>query len=581
MSANDEPWFVPDLTMHPIAARRCVVRSPLTGAAMELSSGEYAVLSACQGWRPLQEHEAHAAAQLSAPREHRAAIRELLERCARQHLLVSVSDLVSGLGRAPAAGAATFGGVVVRTADRPRLLARLLMSAAGLGARFGQTRRWIVIDDSRDPANERANRAAIEEARSIEVTHYDRAAAAALEDGLRAEFPGAAREIAWLLGAGGAGESTPGRPLNHALLHLAGRAFVSVDDDVVLEPLRPPLAEPGFAVSDAPDETTWYESEEALLAQCSPADVDPIAEHASWLGLSMADAWVRAEKQHGALAAITLPTKHAARFTLDAHILFTHSHACGDPGSTVLPLQLLALPPRSRQWLAANQDAVAHAFGLRIGWRGQTRLRLTPRRSLTLTTLAGIDNSRLLPPTARAYRSQDLLLGIVAQWMYRSGWQVDLPLGVLHLREPAKRWLSPQDRVAPEPLPFLLAYLEQRESAIVGADPEQRLAAAGALLLDLAAASDATLSELLLEHVEETAGSVLFSIHEQLDDATLPGAWKTRLAAWLESPAFALDDASLRARAPAPDAMRKLLDAFGRSLLAWPQLWQFCRERNR
>jgi hypothetical protein len=168
----------------------------------------------------------------------------------------------------------------------------------------------------------------------------------------------------------------------------------------------------------------------------------------------------------------------------------------------------------------------------------------------------------------------------MAQWMHRSGWQIDLPLGVLHLREPAKRWLSPHDRVPPEPLPFLLAYLEQREAAIVGADPEQRLAAAGALLLDLAAASDATLSELLLEHIEEAVSSVLFSIREQLDDAALPAGWKTRLAAWLEAPAFALDDASLRARAPTPEAMRKLLDVYGRSLLVWPQLWRFCRERN-
>jgi len=566
--------------MHPIAARRCLVRNPLSGAAAELSSGEYAVLATCQGCRTLDEHEARAAAQLSAPREHRSAIRELLERCALKGLLITVSELVSRLGAPSDARAVPLGGVVVRTADRPALLARLLASAAALEARAGEKRCWIVIDDSRDPASERANRTTIDEAKSIEVEHYDRAAAASVEDELRAEFPGAAREIAWLLASGTVGEATYGRPLNHALLHLAGRAFVSIDDDVVLDALRAPLSEPGFDVSDAPDETIWYESEQALFAQCPRSELDPIAEHARWLGLPMANAWALAESQFGTLAAIELPASQALRFAPEARVLFTHNHACGDPGSTVLPLQLLTLPARSQRWLVENPGAAAYAFGARIGWRGQTRLRLTPRRLLTLTTIAGMDNSQLLPPTARAYRSEDLLLGTVAQWTHRYAWQVDLPFGVPHLREPAKRWAATNDRVAPEPLPFLLEYLERRETALVGADPEQRLAAAGGLLLDLAAASDATLCELAIEHTEEAASGVLFSIREQLDNDALPAGWKKSLAAWLESPAFALDAASLRARAPAPQAIRALADAYGRSLLVWPQLWKFCRERS-
>jgi len=26
--------------------------------------------------------------------------------------------------------------------------------------------------------------------------------------------------------------------------------------------------------------------------------------------------------------------------------------------------------------------------------------------------------------------------------------------------------------------------------------------------------------------------------------------------------------------------MRSLVDAYGKALLVWPQLWEFCRERN-
>jgi hypothetical protein len=566
--------------MLPIATRRCFVRNPFNGASLELSSGEHAVLAACEGCYTLGEHETRAAAQLGAPAAHRRAIRELLERCAEQGLLLSVPQLVSRFGTPSAAGPAPFGGVVVRTSDRPQLLARLLASAEKLEARGGGKRHWLVVDDSHDPANEQANRAAIANARSLAITHYDRTAAAALQEALVAEFPRAAGEIEWLLAPGLHGEATYGRPLNHALLRLAGRAFVSVDDDVLLEPRRPPLSDAGFAVSDAPDELTWYESEESLLQHCSPADVDPIAEHAQWLGLPLADAWVRAEEDGGPLAAMQIDAAQAKRFASDARIIFTHSHACGDPGSTVLPLHLLSLPARSRRWLAANPHAAAYAFARRINWRGHSRLRLAPRRMLTLTTIAGLDNSRLLPPTARSHRSEDLLLGAVAQWMHRTAWQVDLPFGVRHRREPTKHWLRAGDPVAVEPLPFILDYLERHEAASVAAPPEQRLAAAGALLVDLAAASDAHLSEMLLQHAAEASSRVLFSLQEQLDDAALPAAWKQSLEPWLNSPALALDETALRARSPTVAAMRSLVDGYGKALLVWPQLWEFCRERN-
>jgi len=507
-------------------------------------------------------------------------IRELLERCAREGLLLSVPQLVSRFGTPSAAEPAAFGGVVVRTSDRPQLLARLLASAETLEARGREKRPWVVIDDSRDPASERTNRTAIANARSLEITHYGRAAADALQNALLAEFPRAAPEIAWLLAPGAPGEATYGRPLNHALLQLAGRAFVSVDDDVLLESRRSPLSDAGFTVSDAVDELTWYESEASLLQHCPPADVDPIAQHAQLLGLPMADAWMQAEAQSGALAAMDITAAQGSRFAPEARIIFTHSHAFGDPGSTMLPLHLLSLPARSRQWLAANPHAVAYAFARRINWRGQSRLRLAPTRLLTLTTIAGLDNSRLLPPTARSHRSEDLLLGTVAQWMHPTAWQVDLPFGLLHRREPAKHWLRAVDPVGPEPLPFILAYLERHEANIVAMRPEQRLAAAGAFLVDLAAASDAHLSEMLLAHAAETSSRVLFALQEQLDDPALPAAWKQSLRPWLNSPALALEETALRARSPTVAAMRSLVDGYGKALLVWPQLWEFCRDRN-
>jgi hypothetical protein len=578
LGSSGERWFVPELQLRPLAAQRGHVRNPLNGATTELSSGEYAVLAACEGSRPLVEHVARAARQLCAPPEHWPAFRDVLERCAREGLLLSLPQLLSRCGAPVEAPRAELGGIAIRTADRPRLLARLLASVRKLEANGAARRRWVVFDDSRDFANERANRSAIDGC-GLQVTHYGRAEAEALQSALRGEFPHAEREVAWLLGAGAPGQGTYGRPLNHALLYFAGRRFLTVDDDVVLEAHRPALAEQGFAVNDEADELLWYDDEAALWRDCPVLDIDPLAAHEKWLGLPLATAWARAEREAGAPAEIDLRPMHGRRFAPEARVVFTHNHACGDPGSSLLPLQLLTLPPRSRRWLTAHPGAAARAFAGRIDWRGQARLRLAPRRLLTLTTVAGIDNSRLLPPAVRSHRSEDVLLGIAAQCMYPSSWLVDLPFGLSHLREPAKHWLTPDANFMQEPLHVLYAWIDENATGVVAEAPEARLTAIGALLLDHAGMSNRVFAEALRAHAAEAGSRTLFAIAEQLADATLPAQWEELLVPWLKSPALAVDEASVAGRTLAPEAVRPLATAYGKAIHVWPQFWNFCRER--
>ena len=129
MSEAATRWWVPAWQVLPVAEKRCVVRNVLDDKGIELTSGEYAVLSACSGCRSLDEHEALAAKELGAPPEHRPAIRALLERCARAGLLMAVSDLVGRFGAPGRHAVVPLGGIVVRSADRPALLRRLLSGA--------------------------------------------------------------------------------------------------------------------------------------------------------------------------------------------------------------------------------------------------------------------------------------------------------------------------------------------------------------------------------------------------------------------------------------------------------------------
>jgi hypothetical protein len=105
------------------------------------------------------------------------------------------------------------------------------------------------------------------------------------------------------------------------------------------------------------------------------------------------------------------------------------------------------------------------------------------------------------------------------------------------------------------------------------------MARLGEMFRDLGETGDASVIAMLEEQSAEYASDILFGIHEQLDDATLPAAWKSTLRAWLGSPILKLDPESLRASIAPPATVRALAREYGRTLMAWPRLWAHCRER--
>jgi hypothetical protein len=200
-------------------------------------------------------------------------------------------------------------------------------------------------------------------------------------------------------------------------------------------------------------------------------------------------------------------------------------------------------------------------------------------RMLSTSTLKGIDNSRLMPPTLRAAAGEDIVFGEAAGCVHPNGWTVDLPFALAHLRANRRQWLTPRDKHVLDPARFLVMHARARRTAIAAENPPERMAGLGEMFRDLAEASDARIVAMLEEQSADYASEVRFGIHEQLDDATLPAAWKSTLRDWLGSRLLKLDAESLHASIAAPATVRALAREYGRTLLAWPRLWSHCRER--
>ena len=107
----------------------------------------------------------------------------------------------------------------------------------------------------------------------------------------------------------------------------------------------------------------------------------------------------------------------------------------------------------------------------------------------------------------------------------------------------------------------------------------ERMATLAAFYLEAGAARDAVLFELLEQQAVGWVAWLVFNVNRQLEDPTLPATWKDALRGWVDSPHLQLDAASLHASLPTPSIVRTMARDYGRALLAWPQLWSFCRER--
>jgi hypothetical protein len=431
-----------------------------------------------------------------------------------------------------------------------------------------------VVDDSRRPESRRANQEVMRACGSLDASYHG-AAVDALARELGNAHPDLAPEIQALLGAARDGELTYGRPLNFLALRFAGQRLLLIDDDMVLDPRRPPLIRPGTEAGAACEPAYWYETLDAAFAACPALDADPIEAHLRWLGLPLAQAWAQAGRT--GLTVRELDSEAAARFAPDAHVAFTRTGLLGDPGWVAFSAQQLALSEETRQWLAGNTDAVRYAFESQIQWRGRLSTGLVPR-VLPSSTLLGVDNSRMMPPTLRAAAGEDIVFGEAVACTHPNGWTVNLPFALPHLRAQRRRWLTPRDRLVGDPARCLVLYARAHAAAIAAEAPRERILRLGGIFRDFGETSDAALGTALEEQAAEYASDVRFAIQEQLDDPALPEAWKGTLRQWRASPIFKLDRESLRASIAPPAAVRAMAQEYGRTLAAWPRLWSHCRE---
>src|SRR5690606_12837756 len=148
-------------------------------------------------------------------------------------LLVSDSDYLAGLERAPESTPRSLHAIYIRACDRPAQLRLLLNSLADYERKFRAARLIVLLDDSVEEANRDLNRDLLREfARAVgnPVSDVGPAERAKLRDRLLKIVPAAKDSLEWLLDRGKrTRRAGGGRSWNLALLLSAGRMFAMLD----------------------------------------------------------------------------------------------------------------------------------------------------------------------------------------------------------------------------------------------------------------------------------------------------------------------------------------------------------------
>lgn len=578
---------------------RVLVEVPALGVTRVVSSELAAALRCGPGGRT-SERRLDVAAK-TGPGSDPAHLRAELASLVQEGLLLDRDAILAALRAHPDSPAAPLSRVAVLTHNRPHCAARAAESALRNAAEHGRRASIVVSDDSDDPDLRAACAAHLREVArrtGADIELIDPAAKRRFVAAL-AEIGGPADEARFALLPSEPGISSAGA--NHNALTLAnlGQRFLSLDDDMVCDPVPAPAPRPGVRVFSGvgrsyknynPAEMWFFADRARATAALRREPVDVLAAHGAVLGRSLAACAGPAGDAldlQGLLDGDMLDRLVSGRARVGVSV-------CGNWGDigwyspTWIPFQA----GRTRRRLADDAAYLRACSGPREVLRVVDRLTLNDGRYCTAMVL-GLDNTALIPPFMPSFRYQDGVFRMTLRTCFPDAYFAWLPHALLHDPPEVRSF----DRADIGRTGAWVRVGEVVDQCILAApqvsnDPARRLADLGAFFQELARAELPAFEAFVLARLREQKSIYLAHLDSLLiRHKRAPPAWAEDVEAHIESCLRALErpeyaaPRELLAPGVAPrDAVARLqryVGDLGRLFAAWPVLAQATRELDR
>lgn len=565
-------------TVHPLDGRQFLIRPEASTACHVITRETLQALDLCGPFRPFDEQVAVIMRSMPALEGKESEVRRTLAALLERGLLRGADECLAGFRDAANGATRTLEDVAVRTVGGPAL-GRLLDSFLDNERRHGGRYRYWIVDDAAPGQGAGAEMVARARSKGLDCRFLDQAAQERHIEDLCAEAMPEARRLFEPSPDGGG--FTGGRAWNVALALLAGRPFVMLDDDLVCAPRAPAGVggDHGRLQVDDSGWSLWFHSDRDAAASAGEArDLDPLARHGQHLGGPLGRTVSSLAADPRALSG--LDGRRLAGLGPGEPVIATVQGIYGDAASgTNLWLYTATGASRERFW----ESRETYERTLRSRWI--TRVR--PDHVLLerpVFTPAGMDGSRLLPPTLPAGRDEDFLFGALLDRVHPGARTLNFPWALGHFPDGERRWnpAAHKEPMTPNLGRFMADSLLTAREAMPAATPEARLRLAADQLAGIAAESDRALTARVDEYLLFARSDLIRQLQARMEEAPdAPVYWTADLRRIVETNGRALsaDDPPRLAGMPAGNRealawLRDGLNRFAEGLRAWPALWQ-------
>ncbi len=579
----------------PLSSQECVflVRGDNTPHVMTMQVLQ--ALHQCREFRTLDDHVVRIEANVPNLAGKGDDIRRVLDGLVRRGLLLRDEDFLTRLRSTPRRDAPPMRAVYIRACDRPDRLASLLSSLADYERRHRAKRRYVLIDDSAQPASGDAQRDLLrgfERSTGCEVAYVGRSGSTMLADRLGKACPDARETVRTLL----LREAHPqaqrfggGRSRNVALLLSAGARLVLLDDDLRLPLRRPDFARDGLDPNpDAIVCARFFENMQQALGSGTEIEEDPFELHLDVCGQSLgACANGRYDLKRDALRGLSLDRLEL--FDADARIVTSHHGSCGSSRSESTLWLYHTIDRIGREELWQDRESYYRNSDAHCVFYAVSKARALDVPGFTPFAF---DNSSLLPCTNPVGRAEDSLGSALTRYCRPDAVALELPVAIGHVQESLRaRFPITREANAPRVNDFLREFVKRQFGMSVVQEPGRRLAFLAHVMRDLARASVGNRIGHLREYLNFVHADIIDRLQRQLEAATdAPVYWQADVRAIVQANAKRLLAAGAAPRlaewqhdidaAGCANMLSSELEAMADACEHWPALWRHAAEQG-
>jgi hypothetical protein len=577
----------------PLSHEEVVFFNPQDGQSHVMTHQVLEALAVSRDFQPLAAHIDRVAQQIPALKGQKGAIAKVFEYLQKKGTMLSDEQWLQGL-RATSSDSdgqtapKPFGGIAIRTCDRPEQLQRILESLSVYQQRFGHQWPVHVFDDSREEKNHKLNEKICRDS-PLAVQHHGPVWQRSFLAMLEREFPQHKATINWLIKP----DSNPslfsgGRIWNLALLALAGKTMLFFDDDFLMEPRQLQSQQEQAPAVDfsvnAQLGVSFALNLNEIQENTRTLEADVLSDLIATVGQPLHQWLQRAPETVKSLQG--QPLAELQRLHANSPIKLTGNGTWGSPRA------------ESNYWLYFLSGEQQQAF-----WQSRDvyldnieashLMHYSPDyQALSLGQFApsGIDNTELTPFSMPLDKNEDHFFNGLMLYCYPDQVALNFPWMLGHVQN-EKRRRSGMNHIARRPnfnlfvTDFLLSKSDQCEAHT----PAQRMAVMAETLASLADADFRTLANRLQEYMIHVRANIVSSLQEQLAKSPdAPIYWQADVRELIEANGKAIasnqppvfrgwpDDLDLAA---CVDRAREELSAIAAGARVWPQLWEFCRSQ--